>query len=87
MKLFALEFSKKQQSWHYNFGETEQNTNGFKTIIEFCTIVEAEFLIEYIDIHAKDKNNLSFVFIFKAKDITEKLLYKLLENSISFSRN
>ena len=87
MELFALEFSEKQQSWHYNFGETEQNTNSFITIIQFCTIVEAEFLIEYIDIHAEDKNNLTFEFIFKSRDTTEKLLYKLLEHSISFSRN
>ena len=85
MELFALEFSEKQQCWHYNFGKNEKNTNGYKTIIEFCSLTEAEFLIEFIELHAKNK--LTYNFIFKSKEFTERLVYRLLKRNISFSKN
>jgi hypothetical protein len=47
-KYFDLEFNEKQQQWHHNHGQNEENTNGWVTIIPNCCYTLEEQFNKFI---------------------------------------
>ena len=53
-KTYAVEFSELQQSFHFNDGTSPSAPNDWETIIEHCTLLEAEIFLAYVN----GRNNL-----------------------------
>lgn len=65
MRRVIIEFSEKQQAWHFNSGESQQNTFGWFTVFE-CTKNEARFFVDIVE--AIDKANITQEWLLKFAD-------------------
>ena len=45
----SIEFSEKQQCFHYNNGQHEEMTNGFKTLVVVTDDTEASYFCDYLE--------------------------------------
>ena len=60
-----LEFSEKQQAWHFNYGNDIPNSFGWFTVFE-CTKNEASFFVYIVD--AIDKGKITQEWLLKFAD-------------------
>ena len=60
-----VEFSEKQQAWHFNYGNDVPNSNGWFTVFE-CTKNEARLFVDIVE--AIDKGKITQEWLLKFAD-------------------
>lgn len=56
-----LEYNEKEQGWHYNYNDVQEDSNGYRTVCKSISLTQAtEFTEEVEDAYLKKDIRVSF---------------------------
>ncbi len=77
--LYRLEFNEKEQVFRFDNYSHEADTFGYATISEYCSEMEFQVLVSYLDIKGKENDKLTIEYLLKSISEMKKFIYKLAE--------
>ena len=81
--LYKLEFNEEQQQFHNNYGQFEENTNGFFTVIDSCSDLKFHVFESYIKRNRQEK--LTKEYLLKSAVELQTFLNNLTEKQIDIN--